>query len=109
MLYQDEQVRLAAEQVRLAAEQRAANRAMINTIIDNLKMHVSDSQPQSRAAQVLRRLQGQPVKRVPGYCVCGDPVTEGYASCEPCRVKHRHYRQAERAAKRERRTCHYGR
>ena len=109
MLYQDEQVRLAAEQVRLAAEQRAANRAMINTIIDNLKMHVSDSQPQSRAAQVLRRLQGQPVKRVPGYCVCGDPVTEGYASCKPCRIKHRHYRQAERAAKRERRTCHYGR
>ena len=109
MLYQDEQVRLAAEQVRLAAEQRAANRAMINTIIDNLKMHVSDSQPQSRAAQVLRRLQGQPVKRVPGYCVCGDPVTEGYASCKPCRIKHRLYRQAERAAKRERRTCHYGR
>ena len=93
MLYQD-------EQVRLAAEQRAANRAMINTIIDNLKMHVSDSQPQSRAAQVLRRLQGQPVKRAPGYCVCGEPVTEGFASCEPCRVKHRHYRQAERAAKR---------
>ena len=93
MLYQD-------EQVRLAAEQRADARAMINTIIDNLKMYVSDSQPQSRAAQVLRRLQGQPVKRVPGYCVCGEPVTEGFASCEPCRVRHRYYRQAERAAKR---------
>ena len=63
-------------------------------------MYVSDSQPQSRAAQVLRRLQGQPVKRVPGYCVCGEPVTEGFASCEPCRVRHRYYRQAERAAKR---------
>ena len=89
-----------SEQLRLAAEKRADTRAMINTIIDNLKMHVSDSQPQSRAAQVLRRLQGQPVKRVPGYCVCGDKATDGYASCEPCRVKHRHYRQAERAAKR---------
>ena len=101
MLYQ-------SEQLRLAAEKRAANRAMINTIIDNLKMHVSDSQPQSRAAQVLRRLQGQPVKRVPGYCVCGDPVTEGYASCEPCRVKHRLYRQSERAAKRQRPGLYYG-
>ena len=98
-----------SEQLRLAAEIRADARAMINTIIDNLKMHVSDDNPKSVAAQTLRRLQGQPVKRVPGYCVCGDPVTEGYASCEPCRVKHRHYRQAERAAKRERRTCHYGR
>ena len=97
-----------SEQVRLAAEKRAANRAMINTIIDNLKMHVSDSQPQSRAAQVLRRLQGQPVKRVPGYCVCGDPVTEGYASCKPCRIKHRHYRQAERAAKQRRPGLYYG-
>ena len=102
MLYQ-------SEQLRQEAQRRADARAMINTIIDSLKMHVSDSQPQSRAAQVLRRLQGQPVKRVPGYCVCGEPVTEGFASCEPCRVKHRHYRQAERAAKRERRTCHYGR
>ena len=89
-----------SEQLRLAAEKRAANRAMINTIIDNLKMHVSDDKPNSPAAQTLRRLQGQPVRRVPGYCVCGDPVTEGYASCEPCRVKHRYYRQAERAAKR---------
>ena len=98
-----------SEQLRQEAQRRADAWAMINTIIDNLKMYVSDSQPQSRAAQVLRRLQGQPVKRVPGYCVCGEPVTEGFASCEPCRVKHRHYRQAERAAKRERRTCHYGR
>ena len=96
MLYRSEQLRLAAEQ-----NSGRHARAMINTIIDNLKMHVSDSQPQSRAAQVLRRLQGQPVKRVPGYCVCGDRVTEGYASCEPCRVKHRHYRQAERAAKQQ--------
>ena len=98
-----------SEQLRQEAQRRADAWAMINTIIDNLKMYVSDSQPQSRAAQVLRRLQGQPVKRAPGYCVCGEPVTEGFASCEPCRVKHRHYRQAERAAKRERRTCHYGR
>ena len=98
-----------SEQLRQEAQRRVDARAMINTIIDNLKMYVSDSQPQSRAAQVLRRLQGQPVKRVPGYCVCGEPVTEGFASCEPCRVKHRLYRQAERAAKRERRTCHYGR
>ena len=89
-----------SEQLRLAAEKRAANRAMINTIIDNLKMHVSDDNPNSLAAQTLRRLQGQPVRRVPGYCVCGEPVTEGFASCEPCRVKHRHYRQAEIAAKR---------
>ena len=89
-----------SEQLRREAEQRAANRAMINTIIDSLKMHVSDNQPHSRAAQTMRRLQGQPVKRVPGYCVCGDPVTEGYASCEPCRIKHRYYRQVERAAKR---------
>ena len=75
-----------SEQLRREAEQRAANRAMINTIIDSLKMHVSDEHPQSVAAQTMRRLQGQPVKRVPGYCVCGDPVTEGYASCEPCRI-----------------------
>ena len=93
MLYQ-------SEQLRLAAEKRADARAMINTIIDNLKQHVSDDNPNSLAAQTLRRLQGQPVRRVPGYCVCGDKATDGYASCEPCRVKHRHYRQAERAAKR---------
>ena len=89
-----------SEQLRLAAEKRADARAMINTLVDNLKMHVLAEHPQSRIAQTLRRLQGQPVKRVPGYCVCGDVVTEGYASCEPCRVRHRHYRQAERAAKR---------
>ena len=89
-----------SEQLRKEAQRRADARAMINTIIDSLKMHVSDNQPHSRAAQTMRRLQGQPVKRVPGYCVCGDPVTEGYASCEPCRIKHRYYRQVERAAKR---------
>ena len=101
MLYQ-------SEQLRLAAEKRADARAMINTIIDNLKQHVSDEHPQSRAAQTLRRLQGQPVRRVPGYCVCGEPVTEGFASCEPCRVKHRLYRQAERAAKQRRPGLYYG-
>ena len=93
MLYQ-------SEQLRREAEQRADARALINTIIDNLKQHVSDDKPNSSAAQTLRRLQGQPVRRVPGYCVCGEPVTEGYASCEPCRIKHRYYRQAERSAKR---------
>ena len=85
--------------VRLTSGRHA--RALINTIIDNLKMHVSDKHPNSPAAQTLRRLQGQPVRRVPGYCVCGDPVTEGYASCEPCRVKHRHFTdRLRRAAKR---------
>ena len=93
MLYQ-------SEQLRKEAQRRADARAMINTLIDNLKPLVSDDKPNSPAAKALRRLQGQPVNRVPGYCVCGDPVTEGYASCEPCRIKHRHYRQAERSAKR---------
>ena len=93
MLYQ-------SEQLRLEAERRAQHRAMVNGLIDTLKQHVSDDKPNSKAAQTLRRLQGQPVKRLPGHCVCGDPVTPGYASCEPCRVKHRHYRRAERAAKR---------
>ena len=89
-----------SEQLRKEAQRRADARAMINTLIDNLKPHVSNDKPHSRTAKVLRRLQGQPVERVPGYCRCGDPVTPGYASCEPCRVKHRHYMQAERATKR---------
>ena len=97
-----------SEQLRQEAQRRADARALINTIIDNLKQHVSDEHPQSPAAQTLRRLQGQPVRRVPGYCVCGEPVTEGFASCEPCREKHRLYRQSERAAKRERRGLYYG-
>ena len=89
-----------SEQLQKEAQRRADARAMIDNLITNLKPLVSDDKPFSRTAKLLRRLQGQPVDRLPGYCVCGDTVTPGYASCEPCRVKHRHYRQAERAAKR---------
>ena len=89
-----------SEQLQAEAEKRAERRAMVSGLIDNLKQIVRDDKPHSKVAQTLRRLQGQPVKRVPGYCVCGEPVTEGYASCEPCRIKHRYYRQAERTAKR---------
>ena len=88
------------EQLQLEAERRAERRAMVSDLVDNLKQIVRDDKPHSKAAQLMRRLQGQPVKRVPGYCVCGDTVTEGYASCENCRLRHRLYRQVERAAKR---------
>ena len=89
-----------SEQLRKEAQRRADAQAMINTLIDNLKPLVSDDKPFTRTAKLLRRLQGQPMERIPGYCLCGDTVTPGYASCKPCRIKHRHYRQAERAAKR---------
>ena len=98
-----------SEQLRKEAQRRADAQAMINTLIDNLKPLVSDDNPHSPAAKALRRLQGQPVDRLPGYCGCGDPVTPGYASCEPCRVKHRHYMQGVRAKERERRGLHHGR
>ena len=56
------------EQLQLEAERRADYRAMVGELIDNLKQIVRDDKPHSRAAQELRRLQGLPVKRVPGYC-----------------------------------------
>ena len=104
--YQDMLYR--SEQLQAEKEHRAGQRALLDSMIANLKKFVQADKPQSKAAQVLRRLTGQPVKRMPGYCVCGDKATEGYASCEPCRVKHRHYRQSERAAKRQRPGLYYG-
>ena len=50
MLYQ-------SEQLRIEAQRRAEARAMINTLIDNLKPLVSDDKPHSPAAKALRRLQ----------------------------------------------------
>ena len=91
-----------SEQLRKEAQRRADAKAMIDRLITNLKPLVSDDKPFSRTAKLLRRLQGQPVDRLPGYCVCGDPVTPGYATCEPCRVQHRLYRRAERAANQRR-------
>ena len=105
--YKDELYR--SEQLRKEAQRRADAQAMINTLIDNLKPLVSDDNPHSPAAKALRRLQGQPVDRLPGYCVCGEPVTPGYASCEPCRINTRHYMQGWRAKERERRGLHHGR
>ena len=97
------------EQLRKEAQRRADARAMIDSLITNLKPLVSDDNPHSRTAKLLRRLQGQPVERIPGYCSCREPVTPGYSSCEPCRVKHRHYMQGVRAKERERRGLHHGR
>lgn len=95
------QARLARdEQLRREAERREQVRAETARLIEALKPLVSDrGKQQSGAARLLRRLQGQAMQRIPGRCVCGEPVTEGYASCEPCRVKHRDYRRAEQARK----------
>ena len=99
-LLKDTEIRRAIDEIRaeraaalsaLAAERgRQKLRAKLSAIA------VADG-PQSAAARILRRLDRQPVVRVPDHCRCGGPVTPGCASCESCRFRRREYRRRWRA------------
>ena len=60
--------------------------------------------PQSGAARLCRRMRGEPVLREPGRCRCGARADPRYASCAPCRHRHRDYRRATRERERRLRT-----
>ena len=74
-----------------------ARREAIEATVATVALLADRAGPQSSAARLLRRFRHEPVSRARGRCRCGAPVSEGFASCEPCRARERGRGQHRRA------------